>query len=144
MMPPQTYSLSFDGYWREENYVGIPKDSGVFCVYACYYHPQEMTESIRSLIYIGEAEDVSDRIATHEKWSDWRRHLQRGEQVCFNFAPVESSDRERVEAALIFHHKPPVNSDYKDSFPFDDTTISTSGKTKHLDTRFTAQRTHTK
>lgn len=103
-----------------------------------------MTESTRSLIYVGEAQDVNDRIATHEKWPDWRRHLQRGEQACFNFAPVESSDRTRVEAALIFHHKPPLSSDYKTYFPFDDTTISAIGKTKHLDTKFTAQRTPTK
>lgn len=136
-MAPESYSSDFDGYWREENIAGIPKASGVYCVYACTHNPERNTVSIRLLIYVGEAEDVNDRIVKHEKWDDWRSHLQRGEQVCFNLAPLQSPDRERVEAALIFHHKPPENSEYKDSLPFDETTVSTSGKNKLLDSEFT-------
>jgi hypothetical protein len=142
-MPPQTYSLKFHGYWREPNIEGIPGDAGVYCVYACT-HTQEKKISIRTLIYIGEAEDAHDRIEYHEKWGNWRKHLRQNEEICFNFAPTQPTDRARVEAALIFHHKPPENSEYKDTFPFDKTTIDTgTEKNKCLDTRFTVLRSET-
>jgi hypothetical protein len=141
-MSIQSFSLNFDGYWKEDDIAGIPKESGVFCVYTSYYHPQEMTESIRALIYIGEGNDVNGRITSHEKWPDWRRQLRPSEKICFNFAPVRpSSDLERVAAALVFQHKPPENSEGKDSFRFDDTTISVEGKSKLLQSNFTAKRT---
>lgn len=123
-MPPKSFSLNFGGYWREKNIAGIPAESGVYCVYTCTHNPQAGTVSIRSLIYIGESDDARHRVENHEKWPDWRKYLRQGEEICFNFAPVEATERERVEAALIFHHKPPENSEYTDTFPFDDTTIS--------------------
>jgi excinuclease UvrABC nuclease subunit len=140
-MPPQSYSLNFKGYWREKNISSIPAESGAYCVYASTYNPQNDTVSIRLLVYIGEAEDVKNRVANHEKWSDWRRYCQQGEELCFNSAAAEASDRERVECALIFHHRPPVNTDCKDSFSFDATTISTSGRNALLDDQFTVWRT---
>ena len=38
------------------------------------------------------------------------------------------ADWERAEAAMIFKHKPPCNTQFVESFPFDTTTITTSGK----------------
>jgi hypothetical protein len=141
MMAAKSYSLVFNGYWREKNIAGIPKASGVYCVYACTYQSETNSLLIRLLVYIGEAGDVNDRIAKHEKWPGWRKHRQQGEELCFNFASVEASERSRVEAALIFHHKPSENSEYKDTFPFDETTISTDGQNSLLDARFTVQKT---
>jgi excinuclease UvrABC nuclease subunit len=138
-MASQSYSLKFEGYWSEDILKKIPSKSGVYCVYACQNKPE--TVVIRSLIYIGEADDVNDRIAKHEKWPKWRKHLKDGEEACFNFVAVEASDRQRVEAALIFHHKPLENSEYRDTFPFDETTISTDGANKLLDAKFVARRT---
>ncbi len=140
-MAAQSFSLTFDGYWREPNISGIPKKSGVYCVYACTHNVQASTVSLRLLIYIGEADDVSDRVANHEKRDRWRRQLKQGEELCFSFASVQASDRQRVEAALIFHHKPPVNDEYKDTFPFDTTTISTTGQNALLSASFTVHRT---
>lgn len=42
---------------------------------------------------------------------------------------------------MIFKHKPPENTEYVDSFPFDQTTTDLSGKTKLLHTSFTVYRT---
>jgi len=97
--------------------------------------------SIHKLIYIGEAGDVQDRIKNHDLWDSWKKHVGEGNQLCFSFGYVESSNRDRVEAALIFKHKPPENTEYKDSFPFDKTTISLSGRTALLNTNFTVERT---
>lgn len=137
----QTFNLTIDGYWREENISGIPSHSGVYFVYTCTYNKSERTVSLQKLIYIGESGDVNDRLASHEKWPDWRKYLGDGEEICISTCPVPSASRNRVEAAYIFKHKPPVNTDYKNSFPFDETTINSSGKTRLLYTHFTVYRT---
>ena len=135
----QSYALKFEGYWSEEIIKNIPNKSGVYCAYACNNNPE--TVRIRSLIYIGEAANVNDRIVKHEKWPKWRKHLKKGEEICFNFASVQSTDRDRVEAALVFQHKPPENTDYVDTFPFDETELTTSDHNKLLTARFTVRRT---
>lgn len=140
-MVEKTFNIEFDGYWREQNIGGVPEESGVYCVYECTYNSSEKTVTIRRLIYIGEADNVRNRITNHEKKNDWMRYVRSGNVLCFSFAPVLTADRSRVEAALIFKHKPPVNEEYKNSFPFDRTTISISGKTAELITQFTLERT---
>ncbi len=139
-MAEKSHELDFEGCWREVNVDSVPDDSGVYCVYACR-RTEERQVSIRLLIWIGEAKNVRSRIKEHEKLSDWKAHLGEGEVLCFNFAPVKASDRQRVEAALIFHHKPPENEEYKDAFPFDKTNIKTKGKKAKLSSSFTVERT---
>ena len=95
-----TYSLTYDGYWRASKASGIPAKSGVYSVYACRYNASEKTVTLRKLIYIGESTNVRDRISGHERTRDWQRHLQSGEELCFNFAPI-ITDRVRGEAAVI-------------------------------------------
>lgn len=137
-MAMESFSLIFDGYWRARNAVGIPGESGIYCVYACSHDATAGTVSLGKLIYIGESENVRDRIDGHERLPDWKRHLQRGEELCFSFAPILRG-RERVEAALIHHHKPPENDAFVDTFPFDTTTVSTSGRNAKLAAAFTVR-----
>jgi len=136
-MATKTYSLEFDGYWRAPNISGLPAKSGIYCVYACTHNVQQRSVSIRKLLYIGEAADVRDRVSGHERWKDWERQLQRGEELCFNAALISpASDRQRGEAAMIYHHKPPCNTEYVHSFPYEQTTVSTSGKNTLLTGHF--------
>ncbi len=130
-------SLTFDGYWREVNKGSVSANSGIYGVYACTYNQNEKTVSLRELMYIGESENVRDRLAEHERLPNWKKRLKSGETLCYSFAPVGSDDRNRAEAAVIYHHKPPCNEEYKYSFPFPDTTINTSGKNCFLDSSFT-------
>ena len=139
-MTAKSYSLTYDGYWRELKIGSIPAQSGVYSVYACRHNASAGTVTIRKLIYIGESQNVRDRISKHEKWNDWRRHLNAGEVLCFNFAPI-SVDRERVEAALINHLKPPENTEYTNTFPYPQTTVRTSGKNTLLSDKFTVHQT---
>lgn len=139
-MASKTISLAFNGYWRESNISGIPKKSGVYVVYECVYNQQTNKVDLKNIIYIGEAEDVNDRIANHEKWSEWRKHCSSYNQICFSCAPITSPDKDRAEAALIYKHKPPVNDEYKDNFPFDETTLKLSGEASLLNTDFTVYR----
>jgi excinuclease UvrABC nuclease subunit len=139
-MAAKSYSLTYQGYWRDKNRGGVPAESGVYTVYASTYSAQSDTIALRKVIYIGQAENAKVRLANHEKENDWKKHLLSGEEVSFSFAPVQAADRDRVEAALIHHHKPPVNTQYVDSFPFDQTTITTSGRNMHLAASFTVYR----
>ena len=140
-MAAQTYSIEFDGYWREPNKDGIPKKSGIYCVYTCTFDKKEKTVSLNKLVYIGESDNVNSRIADHEKQEDWESHLKDGEQLCYSFGGISGASRVRCEAAMIFKHKPPKNTEYVNSFPFDQTTMKLSGKTAKLTTKFTVNRT---
>lgn len=140
-MAAQTYAITFDGYWRDVNKGGIPDKSGVYCVYACFYNAEEKTVRLMNLIYIGESENVRARIANHERYEDWNHYLEIGQELCFSFGPVVSSDRIRCEAAMIFEHKPPANTEYVNDFPFDQTQINLAGKIGLLNQNFTVYRT---
>lgn len=137
----QTFNQTIDGYWRETAVSGIPSHSGVYFVYVGTYNPEQKTVALHKLIYIGESSDVQNRIATHKKWQDWKKYLGKGQELWFSTTPVAPTYRERVEAAYIFKHKPPVNTEYRDSFPFDETTVISKGKTALLNTNFTVYRT---
>ena len=140
-MVEKSYSLEFNGYWREPNVSGLPDKSGIYGVYACVYDSNERTVDLKRLLYIGEAADVRDRVTNHEGWTTWKRQLKFGEVICVNAALISPDlDRQRAEAAMIFKHKPPCNTEYVDNFPFDKTTIRTSGKNALMEPLFTVNR----
>jgi excinuclease UvrABC nuclease subunit len=136
-----TYALEFNGHFREHNISWMPSGSGIYVVYACTDRPYQ-TVSLERLLYIGEAANVRDRVANHEKRSEWKQQLQRGEALCFNAALIAGeSDRRQAEAAMIFSHKPPCNTEYRDHFPFDTTAISVTGSSDLMNPNILAYRT---
>lgn len=137
------FSLEFLGYWRYENRGGVPEKSGVYCVYASTYNSLNETVDLKRLLYIGEAGDMRKRLVNHEKLREWEKQLKPGEIISFSCVQVDAYYRERVEAALIYKHKPPVNTEYIYHFPYDETTISTSGCNALLYTYFTVYKTDT-
>ena len=139
-MAEQSYTITFDGYWREKNIGGIPSKSGIYCVYTCIHNIEKKNITIDKLIYIGESEDVNNRIKTHEKLIEWKRYLKNGQELCFSFGAVPSNSRIRCEAAIIFKHKSPVNTEYISAFPFDKTNIKLSGKIAKLFADFLVER----
>ena len=139
-MAEQNYTLDFKGYWREANWNAIPTESGIYCIYAGTYNADNDSVSLRSLLYIGESNDVRTRISQdpRNRRDKWARSLRPGEELIANFAAISpEGDRQRAEAAMIFHHKPPCNVEFTKHFPFDKTSIVTSGKNKLLSTSFT-------
>lgn len=123
----KTISLEFNkGYYREVNKGGIPNEAGIYLVYVCRYNKQTDKVTLDKLIYIGEAEEVNDRISEHEKWEEWREKVPNGSEICFSFAGI-TTDRERAECALIFYHKPDCNEECKKSFPYEETTVISKG-----------------
>lgn len=132
----RSYALFFDGYHLGA--AGLPAKSGIYCVYACTHDSGTNTVSIRKLLYIGESANVRNRVDGHERRQVWERELQRDEVLCFSTALITpESDRRRAEAAMIYRHKPPCNVEYVHSFPYEQTTISTSGQNAQLHQHFT-------
>jgi hypothetical protein len=140
-MAAQTFNVEIDGFWRDQNKSSIPNHSGVYFVYVATHNQEAKSVTLHKLIYIGESENVNNRIQNHEKYDEWKTYLSKGNVLCFSTGQVDGTYRNRVEAAYIFKHKPPVNTEYVDSFPFDQTTIISSGKTSQLNSNFTVYRT---
>ncbi|MDX8339763.1 hypothetical protein SLH46_11250 [Draconibacterium sp. IB214405] len=143
-MAAKTFNVKIDGYWRDVNKGSIPAHSGVYFVYECTYNPSKDgkgTVTLKRLLYIGESQNVNERIQDHEKYVEWANLVRHGNTLCFATGPVESNDRIRVEAAYIFEHKPPLNTEYRNDFPFNTTSVHSSGKTGLLHTDFIVQRT---
>lgn len=97
----------------------------------------------RELLYIGESEDISSRLAYHDKKKEWERYLQNGEVLAVAIAFVTSGedDRKRAEAACIFEHKPPCNTEHTQNFHYEKTKIRTSGRNAKLKQEFVVDRT---
>ncbi|MFQ5911107.1 MAG: GIY-YIG nuclease family protein [Thermoplasmata archaeon] len=136
----KTIHLDFDGYWREANKAGVPAKSGIYLAYVCRYSKGGNSVTLDNLIYIGEAEDVRDRISDHEKWADWRKEVPKGSEICFSFARVASPDRERAECALINYHKPKCNDECKDSFAYPDTRVESKGRCAKITSPITVRK----
>ena len=139
-MIAETFNIKIDGYWKDVNKAGIPNHSGVYFVYECTCNEEDKIVKTHKLIYIGESDKVRDRIANHEKYNDFEKHVRPGNTLCYSTGPVSDTYRERVEAAYIYKHKPPENEEYTDSFPFNQTTVNSSGNTALLYPSFTVKK----
>lgn len=124
----KSYTLNFNGYWRESKKDGIPEVSGVYLVYRCVYNSQSRTVTLRELIYIGKAINVNRRVAEHSSRLDFHSELQEGEEICYSVAEVSIFDYNLVENALIFAQKPRLNEKGKDSFNYPDSSFNIVGR----------------
>ena len=128
-MASKIYSLSFQGYWIDQHGSGLPAASGIYAVYACVHNPWARTVELRRILYIGEADNVRDRVACHERWLDWQLELQPGETLCYSAALISPAPaRKRAEGALINRHKPVCNVECVNLFAHDTTTVFISGE----------------
>ena len=138
-MNTNIYHLIFRGYWLSTAIDSIPAESGIYCVYACETNANSRNLALKELVYIGESENVRNRIERHENWPVWECRLDSKYALCFSFASVPDSSRVRLEAACIHEHKPPVNFEFVETFPYDRTSVDISGETGLLRSRFTVE-----
>lgn len=129
----KSFNKTIEGYYRDPG--SLPTHKGVYFVYRSTYDASANTVSLKELLYIGEAENVHQRVTTHNRFDDWKRKLRAGEILCWSQC-ADALDRKTLEAALIFKHKPPLNVEYVNSFPFETTSVSLSGATALLQTSF--------
>lgn len=131
-----TFNLNIEGYWRDKNKRGIPGHPGIYFVYECTYNVEADTVTLLRILYIGESDNVNDRIAKHEHYELWRSYLTPGNELCYSTGHMQGPHRTRGKAAFIFKIKPIANTDYKEDFPFDETTMQLTGKTGLLEQIF--------
>lgn len=141
-MTGKTFELNIFGYWRDKNIICLPKLPGVYFVYEASYNRDTDALSFIRLIYIGEADNVNERILKHEKYSDWLKYIGYGSELCYSMVQVENAYRERIEAAYIYEHKPPANEKHIDKFPFNKTRIKSTSDTELLNKDFTIDKTN--
>jgi excinuclease UvrABC nuclease subunit len=126
----KTIDLDFDGHWREVKLESVPDQSGIYSVYACS-RTAEKKVALRELVYIGESVHVRTRIAEHldgVAGPKWRRRLKQREELCFAFVSKDKINRERAEAALIFKHKPPMNTQCVNEFQYEPESCRLAGR----------------
>ena len=126
------YDLTFKGYWRVPT-SGVSPWPGVYCVYVF------RSLSSYRVLYIGEASEIESKLVRHRLEPRWKR-AAKGHRLFFSATKVPSeADRRRAAAAMIHHHKPPCNDEYKDVFPFPETTVTTAGENLALEEAFTVK-----
>ena len=140
-MVEKSYNQAFDGYWRYTNRGSMPENAGIYCVYAGIYNKETNMVTLKSLLYIGQAENIRNRLQSHECYDDWVAELKYGEMIIFSCTLLGKSDLDRFEAAMIYKHKPPVNDLCVNHFNYDKTNVFLTGETACLYKNFTVYRT---
>jgi len=123
----EKYNITFKGYWRDVNKDGLPSYGGVYLVYCCTYNKEQNTVTLNKLIYIGKAINIHDRIANHDRYEDFKRQLDVGQELCYSCSSVSSNDLDLVENALIFMQQPDLNDKLKEGFYYPDSRFSVDG-----------------
>src|SRR5262245_30737715 len=141
MMTEKTFALVFHGYCRDVNKGDLPPESAVYCVYSCRQNEGPRKISVLSLLYIGEADDIRDRIASHEKRAERQAHLGSGQQLCYSLAPVEAAGPRRRLAAPVPAHAPPRNPPPTHPLPLEAANRSPEGRIRLLNPAFTVPST---
>lgn len=136
-----SYGLDFSGYVTEDELHNLPDTSGIFCVYEAMLPDNSDALVIERLLFIGEAGNLRHRLLNCEMMSIWQFSIKARHKLAFSYAPVDSFNRLRVSAALIFYHKPPYNQEYINHFPFYPTIVRSRGDTAFLDTMFSVVKT---
>lgn len=122
------YVLKFDGYWPL-GMTGVADYPGIYCVHTVW---ETRFETTSRLLYIGEAKNIELRISSHEQDPNLIRNAENGE-LYFSACRMKAKEgRRRAEAALIYQHQPPCNTEHKRRFLCGPTTIITTGKNANL------------
>ena len=133
------FRLHFDGSILDENRELLPSYSGVYLVYRGILNSDRKSLHCSEILYIGQAVDIRRRHQNHENRSLFLSKLNPNEVLFYSYAPVESEDLNRVEAALIYKQNPILNTNNKATFPYPATHIISDGQCALLNRDFTVE-----
>ncbi len=141
-MSEQLLSPKMLGYWTREQLHDTPDESGIYCVFRAAKDPESDEMDVQELLYVGEHRSARYGLEHHEDHDKWEAFLQPGEEIWYAVGLAGHPNRERLAAAMINAHKPRFNnhSEYRDRFPFDETTVHIYGKKHKLQSIFTVER----
>lgn len=128
------------GYFTEDDLQEVPDDSGVYCVYKAGPDQKSGEMEPQELVYVGEGRDVRSCLIHHEDKERWHAGLKEDQALWFSVGLCGHANRERLAAALVHRHKPLLNHQYIDTFPFDRTVVHLMGKKGLLMNPFTVER----
>ena len=109
------FDLVFDGYYLSS--YNFPEKSGIYCVYI------SDGKNVTKLAYIGQAENLKNRIQQHAS-SDYPSDRN----YAYSFVTLPKKDLDQVEAALIFRFHPQDNKTLKDKYTHSTVELTISGK----------------
>lgn len=126
------YNLNFNGYFWQED---LPEQAGLYLTYIVKYNEKTQKYNIDELVYIGETKNIKDRQSQHIQSGDYPT----GVKLAFSYALLSGGEayRKRCEAALIYKIQPVWNTENKQSFNHDTTTINSGGNHYGVPTNFT-------
>lgn len=131
-------TLNFKGYFFDEtSKTNFPGHEGIYCVYRGTLSEDKKSCSLKELLYIGESDNLKNRIISHEKWEEWKLQLNKGESLFFSYALTDSY-REEIEKVLIYHKKPRCNTKNIQSYNVTSLQIEITGQHKDLDDTYEA------
>lgn len=129
------FILEFKGYYSLKIPHLIDDVPGIYCIFDC-----DCDSNIkcvpRSLLYIGKAADIQQRIVNHERKSDWDEAYKSGQPYLALAVIKNRIDREICEAVMIFKNKPRLNERSTKKCPYNGTAIQVTGCTECLCTCF--------
>lgn len=115
----KTYNVTFKGYRLEKDAEGLPEYSGIYIAYRCIYDSDTNKVTLNELIYIGQSENLKNRIASHKNSEDLSKCCLENETICYSYASVSLNDLDIVENALVFAQKPRINTQLKNNYNFE-------------------------
>lgn len=130
---PCIFNLRFEGSISDYQRQSMPTYGGVYLVYRGIWSEKDRLFFCREIMYIGQAENIRNRHENHEYRQLFWSQCRPGEIVFYSFAEVPERARSIVEAALIYHTKPRLNTQGKDCYPFPSTHVLSSGACALLD-----------
>ena len=132
-MAIKSFNLHFYGYYlKSQINTHISTGPGIYCIHNCI--PYRTTNKLRDLrlLYIGEAENLRDRVTEQSNSQKFINYVGNGRKLCFNYAILKSrvseSHRKLIEHAMIFCNQPVVNRKGKKSPPDKYITVKSTGK----------------
>lgn len=130
------FNLNFDGSILDENREHLPSHSGIYLVYRGTLNSERTRLHCKEIIYIGQSTDIRRCNKNHESRSRFLERLEDNEVLFYSYAPINSDDLKRVEAALVYKQKPLLNDQLKDNFLYPPTHIISSGACALLEKDF--------
>lgn len=125
----KSFALNIRGYFRDEVRNQFPHYQGIYFIYRGILNHVTKTCTLTALLYIGETNDLYDRLNEHPNRTELMEALEDGESLFYTYAltDLNEAERKRVEASLIYELAPSKNMRTIQEFPYSETILEVFG-----------------
>lgn len=75
--------------------------------FACIYAIVQVTKYGRKIIYVGQTDDINQRISSHHKKNCWKRYVK--SNALYIFKENSQNTRLLIESLIVQQYNPPCN-----------------------------------